>query len=254
MRNLKRALSLTLASVMLLGMMIVGTSAVSFNDADDITNVTAATILQDLEIMVGDGENFMPNQVVTRGQMAIIVCKILYGDKLNVSQFSDATQYTDVAVGDYFNGYVNLATSLGIISGYGNGQFGPGDPVTTAQAALMLTKALGYFKGGELKGDWAVDSLAAITKATDLKMFADMKAPASNEGLTRDNVANMVFNTITKAVTVEYNANFDIYFNTGAEWANGVIFNYRDTMGFKNYSLVYRNDRHNGVGDRKSVV
>ena len=248
MRNLKRALSLTLASVMLLGMMIVGTSAASFNDADDITNVTAATILQEIGVMVGDGENFMPDQIVTRGQMAIIVCKLLYGDKLNVSQFEGSTQYTDVKVGDYFNGYVNLATSLGIISGYGNGQFGPGDPVTTAQAALMLTKALGYFKGNELTGDWAVDSLAAITKATTLRMFSDMTAPASNDGLSRDNVAGMVFNTITKAVTVEYNANFDIYFNTGAEWANGVIFNYRDTMGFKNYSLVYRNDRHNGVG------
>ena len=47
MRNLKRALSLTLASVMLLGMMVMGSSALSFNDADDISNVTAATVLEE---------------------------------------------------------------------------------------------------------------------------------------------------------------------------------------------------------------
>ena len=41
MRNLKRALSLTLASVMLLGMMVVGSSAAGFPDVDDTKNVEA---------------------------------------------------------------------------------------------------------------------------------------------------------------------------------------------------------------------
>ena len=101
MRNLKRALSLTLASVMLLGMMVMGSSALSFNDADDISNVTAATVLEELEVMQGDGRgNFMPEQPVTRAQMAILICRILYGDKLNVTQFSGVTQYNDVAAND----------------------------------------------------------------------------------------------------------------------------------------------------------
>ena len=40
MRNLKRTLSLVLASAMLVGMMVTGASAVSgdFNDSDEITN------------------------------------------------------------------------------------------------------------------------------------------------------------------------------------------------------------------------
>ena len=44
MRNLKRALSLALASVMLLGMMVIGASAVSINDftdQDEIVNKEA---------------------------------------------------------------------------------------------------------------------------------------------------------------------------------------------------------------------
>ena len=47
MRNLKRALSLALASVMLMGMMVVGTSAAStsnFTDADKISNAEAVDL------------------------------------------------------------------------------------------------------------------------------------------------------------------------------------------------------------------
>ena len=174
MRNLKRALSLTLASVMLLGMMVMGSSALSFNDADDISNVTAATVLEELEVMQGDGRgNFMPEQPVTRAQMAILICRILYGDKLNVKQFEGVTQYTDVGTNDYYTGYINLATSLGIINGYGDGRFGPDDTVTTAQAALMLSRALGYFQANELDGqDWA---LAAVAQATKVDMFGGLK-------------------------------------------------------------------------------
>ena len=41
MRNLKRALSLALASVMLMGMMVVGSSAASYPDVDDQDHVEA---------------------------------------------------------------------------------------------------------------------------------------------------------------------------------------------------------------------
>ena len=51
MRNLKRALSLTLASVMLLGMMVTGAGAVEsigFTDADEIVNQEAAAVTSGL--------------------------------------------------------------------------------------------------------------------------------------------------------------------------------------------------------------
>ena len=44
MRNLKRALSLALASVMLLGLMVVGTSA-SYTDVDSKDNLEAIEVL-----------------------------------------------------------------------------------------------------------------------------------------------------------------------------------------------------------------
>ena len=54
MRNLKRALSLALASVMLLGMMVVGTSAASYKDVDSKDNLEAIEVLKAVGVMTGD--------------------------------------------------------------------------------------------------------------------------------------------------------------------------------------------------------
>ena len=53
MRNLKRALSLALASVMVLGMTVVGTGA-SYTDVTSKQNQEAIEVLQAVGIMVGD--------------------------------------------------------------------------------------------------------------------------------------------------------------------------------------------------------
>ncbi|NBI12016.1 S-layer homology domain-containing protein, partial [Colidextribacter sp. OB.20] len=143
---------------------------------------------------------------------------------------------------DYYTGYINLATQLGIIGGYGDGRFGPNDTVTTAQAALMLSRALGYFKGNEIAQatDWA---LASIAQATKINMFGNLNLPTNAE-LARDNVAEMVFNTISKAVPVQYNELLGVYYNENQGIIYSLEFNYLQTLGYKNFDLVYRsNDR-----------
>ena len=78
MRNLKRALSLTLASVMLLGMMVIGTSAASYPDVDKDNNVEAIEVLQAVGVMQGDDKgNFDPDRSVSRNEMDIIMAKLL---------------------------------------------------------------------------------------------------------------------------------------------------------------------------------
>ncbi|NBI11764.1 hypothetical protein D1641_17500, partial [Colidextribacter sp. OB.20] len=195
----------------------------------------------------GDGSgNFMPDRPVTRAQMAIIICRILYGNKLNVSQFEGTTQYTDVAATEYYTGYINLATQLGIIGGYGDGRFGPNDTVTTAQAALMLSRALGYFKGNEIAQaqDWA---LAAVAQATKINMFGELKL-ATNAELARDNVAEMVFNAISATVPVQYNELLGVYYNENQGIIYALNFNYLETLGYKNFDLVYRDDTQDIYG------
>lgn len=196
MRNLKRALSMAMASVMLMGMSVVGTSAASvsdFSDVDSINNKEAVAIATGLGIFDGydDGE-FKPEKTVTRAEMAVIIAKILHGSDVDPSNFVGANKFTDVPA--WAEGYVNLVASLGIIKGYGNGKFGPNDTVTTAQASTMLLKALGYYisEGDALGTDW---DLQATSKATALGFYGDLSLKM-NEGLTREDVAELTFNAL----------------------------------------------------------
>ena len=77
MRNLKRALSLLLAVVMVIGMMVVSTSAASYTDFSDkgeIVNKDAVSMLTTLEIIEGkpDG-SYAPGENVDRAQMAKMI-------------------------------------------------------------------------------------------------------------------------------------------------------------------------------------
>ena len=155
MRNLKRALSVALASAMLLGMMMVGTSAKGiddFTDKDKIVNQDAVAVTAEIGVFDGyENGSFGPENVVTRAEMAVIICTMLYGAGVNVNQFAETSVFTDVP--DWAEGYVNLCSSLGIVAGVGDGKFDPSATVTTAQAVLMLCRT------------WAT-SRAPLTSAT----------------------------------------------------------------------------------------
>ena len=249
MRNLKRALSLALASVMLLGMMVVGTGAVSYNDQDSVSNKEAVEVLAAAGLMTGDDNgNFNPNQVVTRAEMTVIITRMLYGADIDVSQFTGSSVFSDVPV--WAQGFVNLCASLGIVGGVGDGKFAPNEPVTTAQATLMLLRALGYYQDpAEFGSDW---SLSAITRGTQLGLFGDLIL-SKDQGLTRDNVAQLTFNAITKTTPVKYNESFKVYYTTN--WVSGVSeiednqigddsasSPYRDTIAYKIFDLTTSTD------------
>ena len=241
MRNLKRALSLALASVMLLGMMVVGSSAKGiddFTDKAEIVNQDAVAVTSAIGMFEGyeDG-SFGPENVVTRAEMAVIITTMLYGAGFNVTQFAETSVFTDVPA--WAEGYVNLCSSLGIVAGVGDGKFDPNATVTTAQAVLMLCRALGYFQSAaDFGSDWM---LAATAKGTALGLYGDLKLTA-NAGLTRDNVAELVFNALTKAVPVQYNELLGVYYNENQGIIYSLEFNYLQTLGYKNFDLVYRTD------------
>ena len=103
MRNLKRALSLAMASVMTLGMMTVGASAKGledFSDAAEIVNADAVAVTSAIGIFKGydDGE-FKGENVVTRAEMAVICAKLLYGADVDPAQFAGSSTFTDTPPG-----------------------------------------------------------------------------------------------------------------------------------------------------------
>jgi len=247
MRNLKRVLSLALATVMLLGMMVMGTGAANvsdFTDADQISNKEAAAITTAIGIFDGYGDGtFRPTKIVTRAEMATIICKMLYGANVDGASFGGMNIFSDVTE-NWQIGYVNLCSSLNIVNGYGDGTFHPDQTVSTAEAALMLCKALGYFRNdAEYGNNW---KLAAISKATRLGMFGELRL-SPDDGLTRDSVSVMAFNTLANAVPVDYSSTFDTYYPLDMSWQDPIP-TYQDlleggrdqylTLGYRNLRLV----------------
>ena len=190
MRNLKRALSLTLASVMLLGMMVVGAGAAGYPDVDSNDNAEAIEVLQAVKVMVGDDNgNFGPDDQVNRAQMAVVMALLL---DLNYDYYEGADPgFWDVP--SWAAPYVAACYANGIVSGYGNGQYGSADSVTAVQAASMMMRALGYFK---YQSDYKEGfELSTVSQASKLRLF-DGIAAKSNEPLTRNDVAQLALNTL----------------------------------------------------------
>ena len=196
MRNLKRALSLTLASVMLLGMMVVGSSAAGYPDVAEDDNVEAIEVVQSVGVMVGDENgNFRPGDSVSRAEMAVVMGKLL---NLDYNYYSATCPFTDVSgVYDWARGWVGAAAANGIVSGRGDGIYDPAATVTAVEAASMMMRALGYFK---YQNDYADGfEVSTVRLGTTIGIF-DGVGSSATEPMTRNQVAQMVLNALQSAV------------------------------------------------------
>lgn len=194
MRNLKRALSLALATVMTMGLMMVGTGA-SYKDVKTSDNVEAIEVLQTVGIMTGDENgNFNPDKTVTRNEMAVIMANLL---NLDYDYYRGTNPFTDVP--SWAAPYVAACAAEGVVSGIGNNMYGGEGNVTAAQASLMIMKALGYFQyQADFGDDWQI---ATIRQASYIDMFAGINANAET-ALTRNQIAQLVLNGLkAKMVT-----------------------------------------------------
>ena len=97
MKNLKRVLSLALATVMVIGMMVVGANA-AFSDQADIKYDTAVDTLVALGVINGMGDNtFAPNGTVTRAQAAKMVAYVkACANETIIGYYTGTTKFTDV--------------------------------------------------------------------------------------------------------------------------------------------------------------
>ena len=78
MRNLKRALSLSLAAAMLIGMMVVGASA-EYKDQASVTNTEAVDLLSALGVIGGDQNgNYNPAATLTRAEFCVCLLYTSY--------------------------------------------------------------------------------------------------------------------------------------------------------------------------------
>ena len=138
----QRILALLLAAGLCLG--IIGACIPAALAADETGVEEAVEVLAGLGIVSGcsDG-SYHPEDNLTRAQF----CKLAvlaegHGDKINAGAYR--TLFSDVPGSNWAAPYVNLAYEEGLVSGYGDGTFGPDDAVTTAQAATIVLHLLGY--------------------------------------------------------------------------------------------------------------
>ena len=215
MRNLKRALSLALAAIMLIGMMVVSASATGlddFSDKDKVVNKDAVSMLTTLGVINGkeDGSYFDPTGNVTRAEMAKMIATVLnQGADVDGLYVGMNTGLTDVK-GHWAESYINYCYSLGIIAGRGNGKFDPAATVTGNEAAKMLLVAAGY--DAQLEGltgnDWAIKTASL---ASTLGIFDDLTAP-TGDPLTRDNAALLIYNALDIEMIQKYENGYAIAF------------------------------------------
>ena len=230
MRNLKRVLSLVLASIMLIGMMVVGAGAVDtyndFSDKDEIVNKDAVSLLVTLDVINGkeDGSYFDPTGDVTRAEMAKMISVILNrGADINNQYATLNNGLTDIA-NNWAVGHINYCYSLDIIAGRGDGRFDPTANVTAVEAAKMLLSAAGYDASieGMIGPNWDTNTAGLASRLGIFENFEkDITQP-----LNRDDAALLIYNFLDIEMIQSYENGYAIAFGdsrTVLSFAYGVI-------------------------------
>ena len=216
MRNLKRALSLALAAVMVIGMMVVGAGAVSYNDftdKDEIKNTDAVAMVSELGIINGlPNGTFGPTQNIDRASFVKMLCLAYNGGNEPILPANNKVSYVDTA-GTWAAQYIEYCTNLNFVAGDGTtGKFNPTSPVTVSQAAKMLLTSLGYSASteGYVGYDWQMN---VDTAANTNKLYAGLSNKDTSSNLTRDDAAQMIYNALNASM-VKYEGVWDPSANT----------------------------------------
>ena len=252
MRNLKRVLSLALASVMLLGMMVIGAgaadkTAADLTDMDKVTNKEAVSVMVDLGIIEGkpDG-SFAPTEGVDRATMAKLITYVLMGDVDAAIFEGTSTDLTDIDT-NWAEGYIKYCYANGIISGDGQGHFFPTQGVTVVQAAKMLLVALGYDADAskyQNNSMWSVN----IMKDAQVAGLLNGVEGTANDTLTRDGAAQMIFNTLNaKTVTPKFQ------YDMGVQYLSEYVVS-STTLGYQTYGMVKVTATVTGIENGKAVL
>ena len=201
---MKKFLSLVLALVMTMSLVTISASAKDFTDDDKITYEEAVAVVSEIGVVDGyaDGK-FNPTNTLTRQAAAKIICNLILGPTTAAELHADTAPYKDVPATSQFAGYIAYCAKEGIISGYADGTFKPGNSLTGYAFMKMLLGALGYDQEieGYVGGNWSINvakqAIAIGLNDSLVDEFNGIKA------VTREEACLYAFNTL-KADLVEY--------------------------------------------------
>ena len=107
----------------------------------DVSNHWAKDAVNDMGsrmVVTGMGNGtYEPDRSITRAEFAAIAVRAL-----GLKKGSTESAFVDVAISDWFNGYIVKATEYGLITGYDSKSYGPNDTITREQAMTLIARAM----------------------------------------------------------------------------------------------------------------
>ncbi len=168
MNKSTRFLSVLLSLCLLLGLLpSVAFAAGGDHPFTDVPNDAwysdAVQYVYEHDMMVGTSSTaFSPNTSASRG----MIVTILY--RLEGLPSATGTAFSDVPADKWYTDAVTWASANNIVNGYGNGRFGPDDPITREQMAVILYRYAAY---KEYDTD-ITDSVAGFSDEEQVSSFA----------------------------------------------------------------------------------
>ena len=245
-------------------MFTMAVSASPYKDvADDASYAEAVTVLNALSLMIGDDEgNFNPDQTITRAEAATVVVRAKgLGDA--AAGAVGATAFTDVPADHWASGFINIATQSGIVAGYGDGTFGPSDPVTYEQMVKLIVAALGYTPKAEVNGGYPTGYLVIASQKNITKgATGNAGDPAPRKTVARLAYNALDVNKMEQTVFVKGAEEFEEVDDTllddlGIDKYEGVItstYATKSTVKSDDESITMRYYSFNGVKDDDTVT
>lgn len=203
---MRKFLSLLLALIMTMSLVTLSAGATDFTDDSDISYNEAIDVISAIGVVDGysDG-SFKPTAVLTRGAAAKIICNMILGPAAASNMTASAAPFKDVPANHTFAAQIAYCAQQGIINGYPDGTFKPGNTLTGYAFLKMLEGALGY--DGKIEGftgaNWTINVLKI---ATGIGLLEDVaEGFAGSNSVDRQTACLFAFNTL-KADLVEYDS------------------------------------------------
>ena len=235
----KRILTWLLAVSMLGSLLTVPAGAAAVTKFSDVSDSYTATAVETLRLMgvldgYGDG-TFRPDTVLNRAQFCKMAVYAMDGSG-ELGRYSTVTIFPDVKHSHWASAYINMAARKGIISGFADGKFKPGQTVTAGQAVTILMRGLGY-KDEDMGGVWPQSYMAEAQTNGLLKSTGITSAYA---GLTRAQAAKLFLNLFEakhgkgETLLFNYNVGKDEVYLTAVDGGKGTM-----TAGGKTYTMAH---------------
>ena len=248
----KRILTWLLAISMLGSLLTVPAGAAAVTKFSDVSDSYTATAVESLRLMgVLDGYGtFRPDTVLNRAQFCKMAVYAMDGSG-ELGRYSTVTIFPDVKPSHWASAYINMASKKGIISGFADGKFKPGQTVTAGQAVTILMRGLGY-KDEDMGGVWPQSYMAEAQTNGLLKSTGITSAYA---GLTRAQAAKLFLNLFeakhgkSETLLFNYNVGKDEVYLTAVDGGKGTM-----TAGGKTYTMAHPVASTSLIGSKGKVV